>query len=153
MLRMSGCWTTAIRKSRSTNFLQFGSKAPLKKLRNLNLSLSLSLSMSLRRGSRRIPSRLRAFSSLKLASSCCEDTDLNEQRPATNRQKIMRKLAHFEEILEEKMGSLSCQTYVASFLQVTFRDSRIATWSRQPAYSSRPSAPLHRHFLLLSYFS
>ena len=127
---MSSCWTTAIRKSRSTNLLQFGSKAPLKKLRNLSLGLSLSLW----RGSRRIRSWLRAFGSLKLASRCCEDTDLNEQRPATNRQGIVRMLAWFEEILEKKNESLSRQTYVASFLQVTFRDSCIATWS-----SNRPT--------------
>jgi len=88
---MSSCWTTAIRKSRSTNFLQFGSKAPLKKLRNQSLSLSLSL--NLRRGSRRIRSWLRVFGSMKLASRYSEDTDLNEQRPATNRHKIMRTLA------------------------------------------------------------
>jgi hypothetical protein len=35
----SSCWTPNIRSSRSTILLKFGSKVPLKKLRNLSLSL------------------------------------------------------------------------------------------------------------------
>ena len=41
----------------------------------------------------------------------------------------MRVLVWYELILEKQNRSLSRQTYIASFLQVTFRDSCIATCS------------------------
>ena len=62
------CWRhrrVAVRSRRSTIVLKFGSKAPLKKLRNLSLSI--------RRGPLRFWSLLRGLDWLKLESRCLED--------------------------------------------------------------------------------
>ena len=58
----SSCKTLTAIKSRSTAFLKFGTKASLKKLRNLILRV--------RRGLGRFQSLLRALDLLKLASRC-----------------------------------------------------------------------------------
>ena len=58
----TSCWPHISRNSRLTILLKFGSKAPLKKRRNLSLGL--------RRGPWRLWSWMRALDSMKMASRC-----------------------------------------------------------------------------------
>ena len=71
---------------------------------------------------------------MKLASRCCEDTDLNEERPATNRKRIMRMLACFEEILEERMSLCLARLTLLHFFK-----SPSGTHASPPDPDNRPT--------------
>jgi hypothetical protein len=60
------------------------------------------------------------MNSLKRALRCLRsDSDPNEQRAATARQGIMKMLACFEEILQEKNSSLSLARSVIDFFKLS----------------------------------
>ena len=133
----SSFWSPMIRILGSTFFWKFGSKAPLKYVRNL----------SLRRGP------WRGLEWLKLASRCLKTLT----GTSSEQQQLERGLWGFflaMRIFWRRRRVLCQPNFGAWFLHVKFKDSSITTctaarsreWSRSPAYSSRGSADcLHCH--------